>query len=103
MAQMKIRGNWNAWMPLACIGLLSMPLTSNCFLLAQTPATPQPAGRSRAVDAMQQPEAKRGQQQFSQTCSFCHGADANGGAEGPSLVLSSLVRHDKHGELIGQV
>ncbi len=44
----------------------------------------------------------RGQKLFVKSCSFCHGSDATGG-EGPNLVLSSVVRHDKDGDLIGQV
>ncbi|HEX6546070.1 MAG TPA: cytochrome c [Bryobacteraceae bacterium] len=47
--------------------------------------------------------ATRGQKQFQQSCAFCHGSTAGGGAEGPNLIRSSLVRHDKNGELIGQV
>ena len=47
--------------------------------------------------------ASRGQKQFQQSCAFCHGSTAGGGAEGPNLIRSSLVRHDKNGELIGQV
>ncbi len=47
--------------------------------------------------------AKRGQAQFSQTCSFCHGPDAAGGTEGPNLLRSPLVRHDENGNLIGPV
>lgn len=50
-----------------------------------------------------QESAKRGQTQFAQTCGFCHGADANGGAEGPNLMRSALVRHDENGSLIGPV
>jgi cytochrome c oxidase cbb3-type subunit 3 len=46
---------------------------------------------------------KRGQAQFGQTCAFCHGPDANGGAEGPNLMRSGLVRHDDDGKLIGPV
>lgn len=46
---------------------------------------------------------KRGQAQFKQTCGFCHGADATGGAEGPNLMRSGLVRHDENGNLIGPV
>lgn len=46
--------------------------------------------------------AEHGQQLFVKSCSFCHGTDATGG-EGPNLILSSVVRHDKGGELIGQV
>lgn len=47
--------------------------------------------------------AGQGRQIFEQNCSFCHGADANGGGEGPSLIRSALVRHDESGNLIGQV
>ncbi|MDQ2774153.1 MAG: c-type cytochrome, partial [Acidobacteriota bacterium] len=39
---------------------------------------------------------------FTQTCGFCHGADATGG-EGPNLIRSALVRHDVSGNLIGPV
>jgi cytochrome c oxidase cbb3-type subunit III len=46
---------------------------------------------------------RRGQVQFKQTCGFCHGQDATGGAEGPNLMRSSLVRHDDNGKLIGPV
>src|SRR3954447_1759195 len=45
----------------------------------------------------------RGQSQFRKSCSFCHGPDATGGTEGPNLTMSSLVRHDKEGDLIGAV
>jgi cytochrome c oxidase cbb3-type subunit III len=45
----------------------------------------------------------RGQSQFRKSCSFCHGPDATGGTEGPNLTMSSLVRHDKNGDLIGTV
>ena len=48
-------------------------------------------------------EAKRGQAQFAQSCSFCHGVDATGSTEGPNLLRSRLVRHDQDGDLIGQV
>ncbi len=43
-----------------------------------------------------------GKNQFQQTCGFCHGPDARG-ASGPDLIRSSLVSHDKNGDLIGQV
>lgn len=45
----------------------------------------------------------RGHSQFIKTCSFCHGPDATGGTEGPNLTLSSSVRHDVDGNLIGIV
>ncbi|MBV9300795.1 MAG: c-type cytochrome [Acidobacteriaceae bacterium] len=46
---------------------------------------------------------ERGETQFAQTCAFCHGSGANGGAEGPNLIRSALVRHDNNGDLIGPV
>ena len=50
------------------------------------------------------PEAvERGRAQFGQSCSFCHGNEATGGAEGPNLMRSSLVRHDAEGDLITPV
>lgn len=45
----------------------------------------------------------RGRAQFAQSCGFCHGASANGGTHGPSLIRSAVVRHDEKGELIGAV
>lgn len=57
----------------------------------------------RAQDTNRAASATRGETQFKQSCSFCHGLMAGGGAEGPSLIRSSLVRHDKNGELIGEV
>ena len=47
-------------------------------------------------------EIAAGKSQFSQTCGFCHGANARG-ASGPDLIHSSLVSHDVNGDLIGQV
>lgn len=58
-----------------------------------------------AANAAAQPSTEaaiRGQKLFVKSCSFCHGSDATGG-EGPNLILSSVVRHDKDGDLIGQV
>lgn len=48
-------------------------------------------------------QVNRGQTQFVKSCSFCHGHNATGGETGPSLVRSSLVRHDDKGDLIGKV
>jgi cytochrome c oxidase cbb3-type subunit III len=46
--------------------------------------------------------AEQGQKTFTQSCAFCHGADATG-ARGPDLVRSPLVAHDVKGDLIGPV
>jgi cytochrome c oxidase cbb3-type subunit III len=53
--------------------------------------------------AQQNDAAKRGQQQYTKSCAFCHGANGDGGAEGPSLIRSALLRHDNNGDLIGPV
>ena len=46
---------------------------------------------------------ERGRSQFLRTCAFCHGPEANGGSSGPDLMRSAVVRHDEHGNLIGEV
>lgn len=58
-----------------------------------------------AIGAPPDPEAvKRGQATFVQTCGFCHGTNATGGAQGPNLVRSTLVLHDQGtGKEIGPV
>lgn len=53
--------------------------------------------------AQQNDAARRGQQQYTKSCAFCHGVGADGGAEGPSLIRSALLRHDNNGDLIGPV
>src|SRR5262245_43438797 len=64
-----------------------------CGLWAQTPARPRIS-----------PEAiERGRAQFAPSCAFWHGPNANGGTHGPSLIRSSVVRHDENGNLIGEV
>ncbi|MBV9574380.1 MAG: cytochrome c, partial [Acidobacteriales bacterium] len=49
------------------------------------------------------PGITAGKSQFGQTCGFCHGLDARGGANGPDLLHSALVSHDVNGNLIGTV
>jgi cytochrome c oxidase cbb3-type subunit 3 len=86
--------------------LLVLLVLSGTELRAQTPVIvkPQPASKQPAGKQVLASEAVQlGQKQFAASCSFCHGANANGGAEGPNLILSSLVRHDKNGDLVGPV
>jgi len=45
----------------------------------------------------------RGKVLFDVNCSFCHGADARGGDDGPNLLRSELVLDDQKGESIGPV
>ena len=72
-------------------------------LLLSTPATRMFAEKFSKDNAASAEAIKRGQAQFADTCGFCHGPDANGGAEGPNLMRSALVRHDENGNLIGPV
>ena len=58
---------------------------------------------NRIPPAPDQAAVDRGQNLFSQNCSFCHGRDANGGDGGPDLIRSVLVNHDEHGNLISPV
>ena len=81
-------------------------------------ATARPAGQGRGGGARggqgnreflglgRQPDpdvAARGERLYAASCAFCHGPDARGGGQGPSLVRSELVLHDDKGELIGPV
>jgi cytochrome c oxidase cbb3-type subunit 3 len=51
---------------------------------------------------MARPGVQQGQTLFSNNCAGCHGPLAKGGI-GPSLIASTLVRHDVNGELITHV
>jgi len=55
----------------------------------------RPAGDPAAID--------RGKALYGVNCQFCHGADTRGGDGGPSLLRSSIVLADDHGELIAPV
>lgn len=68
------------------------------------PCSTAPAQEKRAArsDPMARPEVERGRTQFEASCGMCHGSEAKGGT-GPSLIDSSLVRHDENANLIGDV
>jgi len=46
---------------------------------------------------------ERGKALYGANCAFCHGPDTRGGDSGPSLLRSSAVLDDQHGELIGPI
>jgi cytochrome c oxidase cbb3-type subunit III len=79
-------------------------------LLKAQDAAPRPAGSGQAGPGARNPAseaalaaaAERGRALFTENCAACHGEDATGG-RGPDLIRSTLVRHDKNGELIGPV
>jgi len=72
------------------------------FAVSLSAQTPKRKG-NRIPPAPDQAAVDRGQNLFSQNCSFCHGRDANGGDGGPDLIRSVLVNHDEHGSLISPV
>jgi mono/diheme cytochrome c family protein len=45
----------------------------------------------------------RGKALYGVNCQFCHGADTRGGDGGPSLLRSSVVLADQHGELMAPI
>jgi cytochrome c oxidase cbb3-type subunit 3 len=63
----------------------------------------QETPRMQRPNPMAQENVQRGMAQFQQTCAMCHGSGARGTGSGPSLIDSSLVRHDENGNLITQV
>jgi mono/diheme cytochrome c family protein len=46
---------------------------------------------------------ERGRAVYGVNCQFCHGADTRGGDSGPSLLRSSTVLDDQHGELMAPI
>ena len=66
------------------------------------PAQGGPDARNTAAEAAHVGAAERGRSLFKQNCAACHAEDATGG-RGPDLIRSTLVRHDKNGDLIGPV
>ena len=62
----------------------------------------RPAAGARGQNQAQTEAAERGKKQYLSDCSGCHGEDMTGG-RGPDLIRSSLVRHDKNGDLLGPI
>src|SRR6185437_150873 len=73
---------------------------------APAPAAPgqgaRPGARNSAQKEAEAAAASRGSTIFKENCAACHGENLTGG-RGPDLIRSSLVRHDKNGDLIGPV
>jgi cytochrome c oxidase cbb3-type subunit 3 len=61
-----------------------------------------PGARNPAQKEAEAAAADRGRTIFKENCAACHGENLTGG-RGPDLIRSSLVRHDKNGDLIGPV
>jgi cytochrome c oxidase cbb3-type subunit III len=78
-------------------------------LLAQNPASAnRPAGRGGYAFPLRPPgdpaSIARGKTLYDTNCSFCHGEDARGGAQGgPNLIRSDILLRDQKGELLAPV
>jgi cytochrome c oxidase cbb3-type subunit 3 len=62
---------------------------------------PAPLFAQIPVPSLDRAAADRGEELFSAQCAQCHGADARGGANGPDLIRSPLVLHDRAQQLHG--
>lgn len=72
------------------------------FGLCLAPCSVLPLSAGPKPNPMENADVKRGAGLFQQSCASCHGEAARGGM-GPSLIDSSLVRHDVNGDLITKV
>ncbi len=92
------------------LAALAILVLSPVAMGAQEGTAPGPApgqgARLGARDSTQKEAeaaaADRGSTLFKENCAACHGENLTGG-RGPDLIRSSLVRHDKNGDLIGSV
>src|SRR5437764_15474550 len=102
---------------LRCIRGVALATALAAYAIAQPPA-PAPGGRGRVapqgggllaqagsadkhiIDAA---GAQRGQKVYAAECITCHGASARGAQNGPDLVRSVAVLHDRYGDQIGAV
>jgi len=93
---------------------IASALAVSFFVAAVQAQQPPPGGRGRGPVTSprnaypERPPAdpaslERGKALYGVNCAFCHGPDTRGGDSGPSLLRSSAVLDDQHGELIGPV
>jgi mono/diheme cytochrome c family protein len=83
-------------------------LLASPFLFAQNPAVSGPGGRGGYAFPSHLPgdpaSIARGKTLYDTNCSFCHGEDARGGAQGgPNLIRSDIVLRDQKGEMLAPV
>ncbi len=76
------------------------PKSSNSHTAASTRLSGFPAGpRDRQI--VDPEAAERGKAIYLSDCGSCHGPRARGGANGPDLVRSTVLLHDRYGDGIG--
>jgi cytochrome c oxidase cbb3-type subunit 3 len=97
---MRVKMSVFAGMAILALGLLSPSMAQGPP--RRGPRPPEfPAQQRALADAA---TIARGEQIYTASCRFCHGADLRGGdSGGPNLLRSQLVFNDKEGELIGPV
>jgi mono/diheme cytochrome c family protein len=96
-------------------GLAGFAFLGSTMMVALQAQQPPPPGGGRGTpppqrrqDYPQRPAAdaasvERGKALYGVNCQFCHGADTRGGDSGPSLLRSSTVLDDQHGELMAPI
>ncbi len=88
--------------------LIAVAFTTICAAFhtgAQTPPAPGGRGPNFPVRPPGDPQAiARGRSLYDTNCSFCHGEDARGGAEGgPNLIRSDYSLRDQNGEVLAAI
>jgi cytochrome c oxidase cbb3-type subunit 3 len=91
----------------ACSAASAFLVLAGLTLHAQPPAPSAPAPQRR-LDYPTRPPGdpaaiERGRALYGVNCQFCHGADTRGGDGGPSLLRSSIVLADEHGERMAPI
>ena len=80
----------------ACFAVSALIVVTSYGASAQRRDYPtRPPGDPAAIE--------RGKALYGVNCQFCHGADTRGGDGGPSLLRSSIVLADDHGELMAPI
>ena len=84
-------------------GALIVLLACCCVVGAAGLSGAKAQRNGRSMGPMATEQAKRGEMQFQQNCGACHGPAAKGTTRAPNLIESTVVRHDKDGDQIGQI
>ena len=99
----------------ACSAVSALIVVLAMTLALQAQQTPPPPGGGRGAPPPQRRQdyptrppadaasVERGKALYGVNCQFCHGADTRGGDSGPSLLRSSVVLDDQHGELMAPI
>ncbi len=84
------------------LGLCKSLLTLSYFLSSSLVLAQEHHTAAVPTNKVVDPLVQQGQKAYVQACGFCHGEDASGN-RAPDLIRSSLVNHDKEGELISAI